>query len=155
MDRFTSYTHLIPYRDAAPFQKVFDEVKNAVFDVHSLLLSMVLDQDPCFTSKLSSHIMKSLNIQVCMATQYHHQTNGQVEDRIGTLKRMISNFVTKRQNDWSPALPAIAPAMTAAPHDSLHISPYQAFYGRPWKIFHPVQRSASKIPAVDKMLNAH
>jgi hypothetical protein len=26
--------------------------------------------------------MKSLNIQVWMATQYHHQTNGQVERRI-------------------------------------------------------------------------
>jgi len=90
-----------------------------------------------------------------MATQYHHQTNSQVEGRIRTLKQMIRNFVNKRQNNWSPALPAIAAAMNGAPHDSLHISPYQALYGRPWKIFHPVQRSASKIPAVDEILNAH
>jgi len=99
--------------------------------------------------------MKSLNIQVRMATQYHHQTKGQVERRIRTLKQMIRNFVNKRQNNWSPALPAIAAAMNGAPHDSLHISPYQALYGRPWRIFHPVQRSASKIPAVDEILNAH
>jgi len=90
-----------------------------------------------------------------MATQYHHPTNGQVERRIRTLKQIMRNFVNKRQNNWSPALPAIVAAMNGAPHDSLHIFPNQALYGRSWKIFHPVQRSASKIPAVDEILNAH
>jgi len=155
MDRFTSYTHLVPLKDTATSEKVFDELKKAVFDVHGLPLSVVLDQDSRFTSKFWSQIMKSLNIQVLMATQYHHQTNSQVERRIRTLKQMMRNFVNKRQNNWSPALPDIAAAMNGAPHDSLHISPYQALYGSPWKIFHPVQRSASKIPAVDEILNAH
>ena len=99
--------------------------------------------------------MKSLGIQVWMATQYHHQTNGQVERRIRTLKQMMRNFGNKRQNNWSRALPAIAVAMNGASHVSLGILPYQALYGRPWKIFNPVQRSASKIPAVDDILNNH
>ena len=90
-----------------------------------------------------------------MATQYHHQTNGQVERRIRTLKQMMRNFVNKRQNNWSGALPAIAAAMNGAPHKSLGLSPYPALSGRPWKIFNPVQRSASKIPAVDEILNNH
>ena len=45
--------------------------------------------------------------------------------------------------------------MNGAPHESLGISPYHALYGRPWKIFNPVQRSASKVPAVDDIQNAH
>ena len=90
-----------------------------------------------------------------MATQYHHQTNGQVEQRIRTLKQMMRNFVNKKQNNWSGALPAIAAAMNGAPHESLGISPYKALYGQLWKIFNPVQRSASKIPAVDEILNVH
>jgi len=45
--------------------------------------------------------------------------------------------------------------MNGAPHQSLGISPYHALYGRSWKIFNPVQRSASKVPAVDDILNAH
>jgi len=45
--------------------------------------------------------------------------------------------------------------MNGAPHESLGISPYHALYGRPWKIFNRVQRSASKVPAVDDILNAH
>jgi len=67
----------------------------------------------------------------------------------------MRNFGNPRQNNWSGALPAIAAAMNGAPHESLGISPYHALYGRPWKIFNPVQRSASKVPAVYDILNAH
>ena len=45
--------------------------------------------------------------------------------------------------------------MNRAPHESLRISLYQALYGRPWRVFNPVQRSASMIPAVDEILNNH
>ena len=37
----------------------------------------------------------------------------------------------------------------------LGISPYEALYGHRWKIFNPVQRSTSKITAVEKVLNNH
>ena len=67
----------------------------------------------------------------------------------------MRNFINKRQNNWASALPAIAAAMGGGPHESLSNSPYQALYGRSWKIFNPVQRSASKIPAVDEILNNH
>jgi len=100
-------------------------------------------------------MMKSFGIQVWIVTQYHHQMNGQVEQRVRTLKQLIRNFVNPKQNNWSGALPAIAAAMYAVPHKSLRISPYHALYGRPWKIFNPVQRSTSKVPAVDDILNAH
>jgi len=86
MNRFTSYTHLIPLKDAATSEKVFDELKKAIFDFHGLPLSIVLYQDSHITSKLLSQTMKSLSIQVWMATQYHDQTNVQNECRIRTMK---------------------------------------------------------------------
>ena len=155
VDCSTSYTHLVPLKYAASSEKTFKKLQRTIFDVHGLPLSIILDQDSWFTSKFWSQMMKSFAIQVWMATQYHHQTNSQVERRIRMLKRMIRNFVNKRQNNWSGALPVIAVAMNGAPHESLGISPYQALYGPPWKIFNPVQRSASKIPAVDEILNNH
>jgi len=47
--------------------------------------------------------------------------------------------------------------MNGTPHQSLGISPYHAHYEHPGNIFKlsPVQRSASKVPAVDDILNAH
>jgi len=155
MDCFTSYTHLIPLKDTATSEKIVKKLNSTIFDVHGLPLSVVLDQDSRFTSKFWSQRMKSLDIQVWMATQYHHQTNCQVERRIRTLKQLMRNFVNPRQKNWSGALPAIAAGMNGAPHQSLGISSYHALYGRPWKIFNPVQRSASKVPAVDDILNAH
>ena len=99
MNRFTSYTHLVPLNDAATSEKTFKKLQRIIFDVHGLPLSLVLDQDSRFTYKFWSQMMKSLGIQVWMATQYHHQKNGQVEQRIQTLKQMMSNFVNKRQNN--------------------------------------------------------
>ena len=74
---------------------------------------------------------------------------------IRTLKQLMKNIFNPRHNTSSSPLAAIAPAMNSAPHESLGISPYHALYGRPWKIFSPVQRSASKGPAVDNLLNNH
>jgi len=69
----------------------------------------------------------------------------------------MRNFINPRQNNCSSALPAIAAAMNlnGAPHESLGISQYIALYRRPWKIFSPGQRSSSKVPAVDDILNGH
>jgi len=67
----------------------------------------------------------------------------------------MRNFVNQRQNHWSGALPAIPAALNGALHEFLSISPYNALYGRPWRIFNPVLRSASKVPAIDDMLNTH
>jgi len=155
MDRFTSYTHLIPLEHTPTSEKIFKKLNSTIFDVHGLPLSIVLDQDSRFTSKFWSQMMKSLGIHVWIATEYHHQTNGLVERRIRTFKQLRRNFINPRQNNWSGALPASAAALNGAPHESLGMSPYRALYGRSWKIFNPVQRSATKVPAVDNILNAH
>jgi len=154
MDRFTSYTDLIPLQDLATSEKIVKKLNSTIVDVHGLPLSIVLDQDSRFSSRFWSQMMKSLGIQVWMATHYHHQTNGQVEGRIRTLKQLMRNFINPRLNNWSGALPAIAPAKNGAPHQSLGISPYHALYEHPWKLFNPVQRPARKVPVVDDILNA-
>ena len=137
IDRFTFNTHLIPLKYAATSEQIFKKLNSTIFDVHGLPLSFVLDEDSSFTSRFWSQLIRSLGIPVWMATQYRHQTNGQVQRRIRTLKQLIRNFVNPRQN-WSGALPAITAAMNGAPHQSLGISPYQALYAHPWKIFNPV-----------------
>jgi len=102
-----------------------------------------------------SQMIKSAGIQVWIAIQYHLQTNALVERRIRTLKQLGMNFIKARQKNWSGALRAIAAAMNGAPHESLGISPSHALIGLPWKIFNPGQRSASKVPAVDDILDVH
>ena len=96
MDRFTSYTHLMPLKDTATSERIFNNLNSTISDIHGLPLSIVLDLDSRFTSKFWSQMMKSLGMQVWMATQYHHQTDGQVERRIRTLKQPMRSFVNPR-----------------------------------------------------------
>ena len=64
MDRFSSYTHLIPLKDAATSEKIFKKLNSTIFDVHGLPLNIVLDQDSRFTSKFLSQMIKSLVVFV-------------------------------------------------------------------------------------------
>ena len=98
-DRFTSYTHLIHIKDAATSEKNCKKLNRTIFDVYGLPLSIVLDQASRVTAKFWLQMMNSLGIQVWMAPQSHRQTNGQVEQKIRTLKQLIRNFVNPRQNN--------------------------------------------------------
>ena len=69
MDRFTSYTHLIPLKDVATSENMFKKLNSSIFDVHGLPLRIVLDQDSRFTSRFWSQMIKSLGIQVWMTTK--------------------------------------------------------------------------------------
>jgi transposase InsO family protein len=155
MDRFTSYTHLVPVTTNCTAAEAFELLQKTVFDIHGRPLSIVMDQDPRFTSRFFQQTMKSLSIEIWMATQYHHQTNGQVERRIRTIKQMMRNYVNKRQNDWCQALPKIAAAINGAPHESLGMSPYQALYGRPYRVLPPLTHSNTKVPAADDIIDNH
>ena len=155
MDRFTPYTHLVPLKAAATYETTFKKLQRTIFDVHGPPLSIVLDQDLRFTSKYWSQMMMSLDIQVWLTTQYHHQINSLVECRIRTLKQLMRNFINNRLNNSSGALAAIAAVINSPSHEYLGISRYQALYRCTWKIFNPVQRSTTNIAAVDEILNNH
>ena len=155
LDRFTSYTHLVPVTTNCTASEAFEILQKTIFDVHGRPLSIVMDQDPRFTSRFFQQAMKSLSIEIWMATQYHHQTNGQVERRIRTMKQMMRNFVNKRQNNWNQALPKIAAAINGAPHESLGMSLYKALYGRSYRILPPLTHSATKVPAADEIIDNH
>ena len=114
MNPFICYTHLVPLKDAAISEPTFKKLQWTIFDIHGLPLSIILNQDSLFTSKFWSQMIKSFSVQVWMATRYYHRTNGQVERRILTLKQMMRNFVNKKQNNWSGALPAITAARNGA-----------------------------------------
>jgi len=145
LDYVTFYTYLLHLKDLATSEKMFMKLNTTIFHVHGLPLSIVLDQDSRFTSKVLSPMMMPLGIPGGMATQYRHQTNGQVEGRIQALKDLMRNFVNLRQNNWSGALPAIAAARNLTSHESLGIiTRYHSLDMHPRKIFSPVQSSASK-----------
>jgi len=68
MYHFTLNTHLIPLMDASTSQKIFKKLNSTIHNLYNLPRSIVLDQDSRFTCKFCSQMIKSLGIQVWMAT---------------------------------------------------------------------------------------
>ena len=56
MDCFTSYTQLVPLKDAATSQKTFKKLQGTIFDVHGLPLSIVLPRTPNTTTKRTARL---------------------------------------------------------------------------------------------------
>jgi len=53
MDRFTSYTHLIPLKDATKSKNIFKKLNGTIFHVYGLPSSIVLNQDSALPLRFS------------------------------------------------------------------------------------------------------
>ena len=57
--------------------------------LHGVPFSIVLDQDPRFTSKFWHSLQVALGTRLHFSTTFHPQTDGQLERTIQTLKDML------------------------------------------------------------------
>jgi len=72
--------------------------------------------------------MANIKIDRKMITAYHHQTNGQTERRIRTLRQCLRNFVNPQETKWTGHPPYIQTAINAAPGNSSELSPFEIIF---------------------------
>ena len=121
-----------------------------VFTIHGYPSSIVSDRDSKFTSRFWQQTMKNLQVNLMMATAYHHQTNGQTERRIRTIRQYLRNFTNPRGTDWVKHLAHVQLAINAAPGDSTKHSPFRIVYGRDPRLLPAVKATASHVPSADE-----
>ena len=73
--------------------------------------------------------MANIKIDLNMATAYHHQTNGQTECRIRTIRQCLRNFINPKGTKWIRHLPYVQKAINAAPGDYSELSPFEITLG--------------------------
>src|ERR1700709_2008721 len=95
--------------------------------------------------------MANLNIDLNMATAYHHQTNGQTERRIRTVRQCLHNYVSPKGINWVRHLPHVQTAINAAPCDSTELSPFEITFGRPPNLLPSVRVLPTMVPAADQI----
>ena len=61
--------------------------------VHGVPLSIVLDQDPKFTSGFWNSLQSTLGTEIRFSTAYHPQIDGQSERALQTLENMLKAYV--------------------------------------------------------------
>ena len=91
-----------------------------------LLISIVLDRDPKFTSKFWVALQEALGTKLCFSIAYHPQINGQIERTIQTLEDMLRACVLELQGSWDTHLPLIEFTYNNSYHSSIGVAPFEA-----------------------------
>src|SRR3989337_3920579 len=122
---------------------------NRIFTVHGFPTSVVSDRDSKFPSRFWQQLMKNIQIDLNMATAYHHQTNGQVERKIRSICQCLRFYVGPKGNNWIKHLPHVQLAINAAPGDSTDKSPHQIRYGRDIRLLSSISVRPTAVPSAD------
>ena len=73
---------------------------NEIVRLHGILLSIMFDSDPWFTSRFLKELQSALGIQLNFSTAFHPQIDGQFERVIQVLEDMLRGYVLDFLGSW-------------------------------------------------------
>uniref|UniRef100_A0A6N2KZJ4 Integrase catalytic domain-containing protein n=1 Tax=Salix viminalis TaxID=40686 RepID=A0A6N2KZJ4_SALVM len=101
-----------------------------VVRLHGIPVSIVLDRDPRFTSRLWPSIQQALGTRLDMSTTFHPQTDGQLERVIQVLEDLLRACVLEFGGNWEEHLALIEFTYNNSYQATIGMTPYEALYGR-------------------------
>ncbi|UYV78663.1 hypothetical protein LAZ67_16002321, partial [Cordylochernes scorpioides] len=128
-DYYTKYAETKAVIDATAREVAKFLTENVILK-HGAPRYLISDRGSQFTSNLVKEITKICQIQHCLTTSYHPQTNGLTERLNRTLINMISMYVNVDQRNWDEILPFITHAYNTTIQDTTKYSPFFLLYGR-------------------------
>jgi len=93
VDRLSKVVHFIPIRSTSRPTDLAPIYMRDVVRLHGVPRTIVSDRDAKFVSKLWDTLQKPFGTTLRMSTAFHHQTDGQSERMIQTLKDMLRSCV--------------------------------------------------------------
>jgi hypothetical protein len=79
VDKFSKFAHFLPLHHPFTAQKVAQIFLDSVFRLHGMPTHIISDRDPIFTSTFWKELFRLAQVQLCMSTAYHPQSDGQTE----------------------------------------------------------------------------
>ncbi|UYV84871.1 hypothetical protein LAZ67_X003796, partial [Cordylochernes scorpioides] len=128
-DYYTKYAETKAVIDATAREVAKFLTENVILK-HGAPRYLISDRGSQFTSNLVKEITKICQIQHCLTTSYHPQTNGLTERLNRTLINMISMYVNVDQRNWDEILPFITHAYNTTIQETTKYSPFFLLYGR-------------------------
>ena len=92
-DRWTKSAHFLLVKNSDSVEKLAELYVKEILRLHDTPISIVLDRDPRFTSRLWPSLQRALDTRLHFSTSFHPQTDGQSERTIQTLEDMLSRLV--------------------------------------------------------------
>ncbi|GKB24793.1 putative reverse transcriptase domain-containing protein [Tanacetum coccineum] len=130
VDRLTKSAHFLAIREDYSTKKLVRLYTDEIVACHGVPVSIILDHDPWFTSRLWQTFQKTLGTRLDMSTAYHPQTDGQSERAIQTLEDMLRACVIDFGGSWNVHLPLAEFSYNNSFHSSIRCAPFEALYGR-------------------------
>nr|GEW24102.1 putative reverse transcriptase domain-containing protein [Tanacetum cinerariifolium] len=130
VDRLTKSTYFLTMKETNPMDKLARLYLKEVVTRHEILVSIICDRDPRFTSNFWKPFQKAMGTRLDMSTTYHPETDGQSERTIQTLEDMLRSCVIDFGNGWERHLPLVEFSYNNNYHASIKVSPFKALYGQ-------------------------
>ena len=131
MDRLTKSAHFLAVRMAFTLEEFYRLYIREIIRLHGVLVSIVSDMDPRFTTHFWKSFEKAMGTKLMMSTAFHLQTDGQLERTIQVLEDMLRACVLDLKGSWEEYLPVMEFAYNNNYEASIQMAPYEALYGRP------------------------
>ncbi|GKF08521.1 putative reverse transcriptase domain-containing protein [Tanacetum coccineum] len=117
-------------RETDPLKKLAKMYLKEVVARHGILVSIICDRDPRFTSNFWKSLQKALGTSLDMSTTYHPETDGQSEGNIQTLEDMLRACVIEFGKRWVDHLSLVEFSYNNSYHASIKAAPFEALYGQ-------------------------
>ena len=98
--------------------------------LHGILISIISDRDPRFTSRFWGKLQEALSTRLNLSTAFHPQTDGQLERVIQILEDMLRSCVIDYEGSWDRHIPLVEFVYNNSFQSSIGMVPYKALYGR-------------------------
>ncbi|WVZ80006.1 LOW QUALITY PROTEIN: hypothetical protein U9M48_027524 [Paspalum notatum var. saurae] len=129
VDLFTKYAHFIALHHPFTASSVARVFHDQVYKHHGLPQAIVSDRDRIFLSRFWQQLFQLADVQLCMSTSYHPQSDGQTERVNQCLETFLRCFVHTCPNKWSSWLPVAQLWYNSSPHSTTGRAPFQLLYG--------------------------
>ena len=129
VDRLTKSAHFLPVNVEDSLENLAKLHVYEMVRLHGVLVSIVSDRDPRFTSRFWPSLQTMLGTRLHFSTAFHPQTDGQSERTIQTLEDMPRMCVMDFGGSWEKYLPLVEFAYNNSYHSTIGMAPYEALYG--------------------------
>ena len=107
VDRLTKNLFFFPMKMTNSVDKLAKLYVNEVIRLHRVLVSIMSDRDPRFTSRLWPSLQQALRTKLNLSTTFHPQTDGLSGRTIQTLEDLLGPCVLEFEGNWEDLLPLV------------------------------------------------
>ena len=130
VDRLTKSAHFLPVRTDYSLDKLAELYIKEVVRLHGILVSIISDRDPRFTSRFWGKLQEAMGTRLNFSTAFHPQTEGQSERVIQILEDMLRSCAIDYEGSWDRHIPLVEFVYNNSFQSSIGMAPYEALYGR-------------------------